>query len=322
MSTNYPSSLTDAEWVCVQRYLPPEVKRGRPRIHSLRDILDAIFYTLRTGCPLRYLPANFPPWQTVLYHFRCFHLKGVWFRLYCTVHAAERERVGREVDPSAAIMDNQCVKTVEESAYISGYDGGKQVTGRKRHLLVDTLGLPIAVYVTPADLSDPAGARKLLAGLAFRVPRLQKIWADAAYRGKDLAEWRQQQGNGWELEIVEREPGTRGFQVQPHRWVVERTQPQYLQSALDAQVPPSHDRAHWVAQPARRGHPPAGSSAGLCACSTGSWCAMSIVTSRSEPRASAPHRLRRRQRTVAGTSCRRPIGTDSSICSVDSSNGS
>jgi putative transposase len=100
-------------------------------------------------------------------------------------------------------MDAQSVKTVEESAGISGYDGHKSIKGRKRHLLVDTLGLPIAIYVTPADLSGPAGARKLLAGLAIRVPRLQKIWADAACRGQDLADWRQQQG-GWELEIVER----------------------------------------------------------------------------------------------------------------------
>jgi putative transposase len=199
----------------------PEVKRGRPRTHSLRNILDAIFYALRTGCPWRYLPANFPPWQTVFYHFRRFRLQGP-FRLYCALHAAERERVGQEVDPSAAVMDAQSVKTVEECAHRSGYDGGKQVKGRKRHLLVDTLGLPIAIYVTPADLSDPAGARKLLAGLAFRVPRLQKIWAAAAYRGKDLADWCRQQGDGWELEIVEREPGTRGFQVQPRRWVLER----------------------------------------------------------------------------------------------------
>jgi Transposase DDE domain len=103
--------------------------------------------------------------------------------------------VGREADPSAAIMDAQSVKTVEESARISGYDGHKCVKGRKRHLLVDTLGLPIAIYVTPADLSDPAGARKLLVGLKFRVPRLQKIWADAAYRGKDLADWCRQQGD-------------------------------------------------------------------------------------------------------------------------------
>lgn len=119
-------------------------------------------------------------------------------------------------------MDAQSVKTVEESACISGYDGHKCVKGRKRHVLVDTLGLPIAVYVTPADVSDPAGARKLLAGLAPLVPNLKKIWADVAYRDKELADWCQQQGD-WELEIVEREPGTKGFQVQPHRWVVERT---------------------------------------------------------------------------------------------------
>jgi putative transposase len=221
MSTNYPSSLSDAEWAYLQRHLPITPSPGRPRTHSLREILDAIFYVLRTGCPWRYLPANFPAWQTVYYLFRRWRLQGRWFHVYCARHAAERERVGREADPSAAILDAQSVKTVEESARISGYDGGKQVKGRKRHLLVDTLGLPIAIYVTPADLSDPAGARKLLAGLAFRVPRPQKIWADAAYRGKDLADWCQQQG-GWELEIVEREPGIRSFQAQPRRWVVER----------------------------------------------------------------------------------------------------
>jgi putative transposase len=120
-------------------------------------------------------------------------------------------------------MDSQSVKTVEESARIRGYDAHTCITGRKRHLLVDTLGLPIAWYVTPADLSDPQGAHRLLGGLAYFVPRLTKIWADAAYRGKELAEWCQQQGTGWDLEIVEREPGTRGFQVQPRRWVVERS---------------------------------------------------------------------------------------------------
>jgi transposase len=232
MSTIYPSSLSDAEWECLQLHLPTARTCGRPRTHSLRASVEAIFYVLRTGCPWRSLPANFPPWQTVFSHLRRWRLKGTWHRVYNALHAAERERVGRDAPPSAAIIDAQRVKTVEESAGISGYDGHTCITGRTRHLLVETLGLPIAMYVTPADLSAPAGARKLLAGLAPLVPQLRKIWADAAYRGQELADWCQQDG-GWDLEIVKREPGTRGFQVQPRRWVVERTQSQYLQSALD-----------------------------------------------------------------------------------------
>jgi len=120
-------------------------------------------------------------------------------------------------------MDSQSVKTVEESAQIRGYDAHKCIKGRKRHLLVDTLGLPIISYVTPADVHDTVGARKLLGGLAYFVPRLKKIWADAAYRGKELAEWCRQQGSGWDLEVVERAPGTRGFSIQPRRWIVERS---------------------------------------------------------------------------------------------------
>jgi putative transposase len=119
-------------------------------------------------------------------------------------------------------MDAQSVKTVEESARISGYDAHKCVKGRKRHLLVDTLGLPLMVYVTPADMHDTQGARRLLAGLKFFVPRLKKIWADAAYRGRELAGWCKAQGD-WDLEVGERTPGMRGFAVLPKRWIVERT---------------------------------------------------------------------------------------------------
>jgi putative transposase len=207
--------------VWVQRHFPPLSTRGRPRTHAWRRILDAIFYIVRSGCAWRYLPANFPPWQTVFYHFRRFRLTGKWHLLDTALYRAERERVGRHPDPSAAIMDSQSVKTVEGSAQIRGYDAHKCVKGHKRHLLVDTLGLPIISYVTPADVHDTVGARKLLGGLAYCVPRLKRIWADAAYRGKELADWCQQRG-GWELEIIEREPGTRGFSVQPRRWVVER----------------------------------------------------------------------------------------------------
>jgi putative transposase len=188
----------------------------------LRAIFDAIFYVLRTGCPWRYLPANFPPWQTVFYHFRRLRHKGTWFRLLTALREAERERVGRNAQPSAAIMDAQSVKTVEESAGICGFDAHKCVKGRKRHILVDTLGLLLAVYVTSADLHDGKGARCLLAGLAPLYPRLKKIWADAAYRGQELAAWCRAEGS-WDLEVVEHTPGTRSFSILPRRWVVERT---------------------------------------------------------------------------------------------------
>jgi putative transposase len=222
MSTTYPSDLSDAEWAHVQSHLPPFPTRGRPRSHPVRRILDAIFYVVRSGCAWRYLPADFPPWQTVFYHFRRFRLTGRWHLLYTALHRAERELVGRDPHPSAAIIDAQSVKTVEESACISGFDAHKCVKGRKRHLLVDTLGLPISVYVTPADMHDTQGARRLLAGLKYFVPRLQKIWADAAYRGQELADWCKAQGD-WDLEVVERTPGVRGFSVLPQRWIVERT---------------------------------------------------------------------------------------------------
>ncbi|HEU5378476.1 MAG TPA: IS5 family transposase [Ktedonobacteraceae bacterium] len=222
MDASYPSNLSDAAWACLQRHLPPQPKRGRPPIHSLRAIFDAIFYVQRTGCPWRYLPTNFRPWQTVFYHFRRLRLKGTWTRLLRALHRAERKRQGRYPDPSAASMDSQSVKTVEESAGLSGFDAHKHTKGRKRHILVDTLGIPISISVTPADTHDTRGARCLLAGLQFFVPRLKKIWADAAYRGQELAGWCQATGD-WELEVVEREPGTRGFSVVPRRWGGERT---------------------------------------------------------------------------------------------------
>jgi putative transposase len=174
MNATYPSNLTDAEWNCLQRFLPSRSPHGKLRRHCLRTIFDALFYLLRTGCPWRYLPSNFPPWQTVYYHFRQFCRTGVWTHLYRELREAERRRVGKDPHPSAAIMDAQSVKTVEESACISGFDAHKCVKGRKRHLLVDTLGLPISVYVTPADMHDTQGARRLLAGLKFFVPRLKK----------------------------------------------------------------------------------------------------------------------------------------------------
>jgi putative transposase len=146
----YPSSLSDTEWDHLQCHLPLIRTRGRPRSHSLRAVLDAIFYLLRTGCPWRYLPRDFPPWQTVYYHFRRFRLSGMWHLILTSLRTAERQRVGRrDTQPTAAIIDAQSMKTVEESAPISGYDGHKNVKGRKRHLLVDSLGLPLSVTSRP-----------------------------------------------------------------------------------------------------------------------------------------------------------------------------
>jgi putative transposase len=147
---------------------------------------------------------------------------GLWTHLWRELRTAERRRVGKDAHPSAAIMDSQSVKTVEESARIRGFDAHKRVKGRKRHLLVDTLGIPLSYYVAPADMHDTQGARRLLAGLKYFVPRLKIIWADSAYRGKELAGWCRAVGD-WDLEVVERTRGTRGFAVRPKRWIVERT---------------------------------------------------------------------------------------------------
>ncbi len=174
MGITYPSDLTNAEWDYLQRFLPSRSPQGRLRRHALRTVLDAIFYVLRMGCPWRYLPSNFLPWQTVYYDFRQFCRTGFWTHFWRELRGAERQWVGKDPHPSAAIMDAQSVKTVEESARISGYDAHIWIKGRKRHVLVDTLGLPISVYVTPADIHDTQGARRLLIGRKYFLPRLKK----------------------------------------------------------------------------------------------------------------------------------------------------
>ena len=146
----------------------------------------------------------------------------MWPLILKALHVAERQRAGKDPQPTAAIMDSQSVKTVEESAHPSGYDAHKDVKGRKRHLLVDTLGLVLSVDVTSADVQDRIGAQCLLARLKVLLPHLKKIWADGAYTGEKLARWCKEQG-GWDLEIVERSKDTEGFAVLPHRWIVERT---------------------------------------------------------------------------------------------------
>jgi len=201
----YHTDLSDAEWGHLRGCLPVPKAAGSPRRHCLREIFDAIFYVLKTGCHWWLLPHDFPPWQTAFYHFRRFRLSGLWHRIFTILRAYERERSGRNPAASAAIVDSQSVKTVEESASWKGYEAhrscygaGKHLKCRKRHLLVDTLGLPLSIYVTPADVQDRVGARFLLTGLAPPVPRLEKIWADGAYSGEPLAEWCRDEG-GWDL---------------------------------------------------------------------------------------------------------------------------
>ena len=172
----YSTNLSDREWACLKTHLPASKLPGTMRAHSLREIFDAIF-VLKNGCPWRLLPGDFPPWQTVFYHFRRFRLSGLWHRVFTILRALERKRNGKDTNPSAAIVDSQSVKTVEESAgspgydaHKSGYDAHKHVKGRKRHLLVDTLGLPLSIYVTPADVQDRVGAYCLLARLKPLAP--------------------------------------------------------------------------------------------------------------------------------------------------------
>lgn len=232
----YPTDITDAEWSYLAPHLPMPKARGRPRLHSVREILNAIFYALRSGCAWRLLPHDLPPWKTVYHYFRLWRVQGLWGKLHAALYAAVRSKAGRDPNPSAAIIDSQSVKTTVVGGP-RGYDGGKKINGRKRHVLVDTQGLIIRALVHPADLADRDGAKLLLAPLQDQLPRLQHIWADSAYAGK-CAEW-VQATLGWTLEIVKhwwtgvrwvwvgpgQEPPTipRGFQVLPRRWVVERT---------------------------------------------------------------------------------------------------
>jgi putative transposase len=220
--TSYPTDLTDAEWEYLVPHLPSAEPRGRPRKHPVREILDAIFYVVRGGCPWRMLPHDFPPWGTVYYWFRQWRLNGLWQRILVALRKVIRQREGRNPEASAAIMDSQSVRIAEESGGAKGYDAAKNVPGRKRHLRVDTSGLLLAGRVTPADTSDNQGARELLAGLAPLMPRLKLIWADGAYAGEKLRRWCEEH-SGWRLEIVSHHVGSSTFEVLPRRWVVERS---------------------------------------------------------------------------------------------------
>lgn len=212
----YGSDLTDGEWTILEPYLPPPRPRGRKRKWSMRRIVNAIFYTLRSGCAWEMLPDSFPPPSTVYRWFARFRDNGTWETINHYLLMRDRERAGREASPTAAILDSQSVKTTEAGGP-RGYDAGKKVLGRKRHAMVDTDGRALKLHAHPASVQDRDGAGPLLKASRPRFPFIERVFADSGYAGPRVAK-----ATRVTVEIVRKQPGQIGFAVQPRRWVVER----------------------------------------------------------------------------------------------------
>jgi putative transposase len=220
VNKKYPTDITDSQWHHIKDFFPVSKTTGRPREVDFREIVNAILYLVFTGCQWRFIPREYPPWQTVYGYFRAWQKDGTWYRIHETLRSDVRRKKGRHKHPTAGSLDSQSVKTTAVPSS-RGFDAGKKINGRKRHILVDTLGLIITMTVTVASMQDRDGAKKLLKSFGAHRKKLRKVWVDGAYRGV-LVEWVKRKFS-YCLEVVLRSDDIKGFVVLPKRWVVERT---------------------------------------------------------------------------------------------------